>query len=74
MSSEKRSGEARIAELRRLIEHHQYRYYVLDDPQISDDAFDVLVDELEALEKANPELVTPDSPTQRVGEIGRAHV
>ncbi len=54
-------------ELRRLIRHHEERYYVLDDPEITDDAFDALMKELEALERADPGLVTPDSPTQRVG-------
>ena len=58
---------ARAAELRRLIERHAYRYHVLDDPEISDAAYDVLYDELQALEEAHPELLTPDSPTQRVG-------
>jgi DNA ligase (NAD+) len=65
MSSE--SPEARAAELRRLIEHHDYRYHVLDDPELTDAAYDVLVDELKDLEERHPELVTPDSPTQRVG-------
>ena len=54
-------------ELRRLVEHHNYRYHVLDDPEIPDSAFDVLFDELKALEEEHPELVTSDSPTQRVG-------
>ena len=58
---------ARVVELRRLIEHHLYRYHVLDDPEISDAAYDALYDELQALEDAHPALVTPDSPTQRVG-------
>jgi DNA ligase (NAD+) len=57
----------RAEELRRLLDYHSYRYYVLDDPEISDAEFDRLYDELRALEDANPELVTPDSPTQRVG-------
>jgi len=57
----------RVAELRRLIEHHNYRYHVLDDPELSDAAYDALYDELTALEGDHPELVTPDSPTQRVG-------
>jgi DNA ligase (NAD+) len=57
----------RIGELRRLVEHHNYRYHVLDDPEIPDSAFDTLFDELKELEEAHPELVTPDSPTQRVG-------
>ncbi len=58
---------ARIAELRRLVEHHVYRYHVLDDPEIPDAAYDALYDELEALEREHPDLVTADSPTQRVG-------
>ena len=58
---------ARIEELRRLVEHHNYRYHVLDDPELPDSAFDVLFDELQALEEAHPELVVPESPTQRVG-------
>ncbi|MDQ3889534.1 MAG: NAD-dependent DNA ligase LigA [Actinomycetota bacterium] len=57
----------RAEELRRLLDYHSYRYYVLDDPEISDAEFDRLYEELRALEDANPELVTPDSPTQRVG-------
>jgi DNA ligase (NAD+) len=56
----------RIEELRRLIRHHEERYYVLNDPEISDTEFDELVKALEALEREHPELVTPDSPTQRV--------
>src|SRR6185312_3028652 len=57
----------RAAELRRLIDHHNYRYYVEDRPEISDKEFDLLLKELEELEAAHPELVTPDSPTRRVG-------
>jgi DNA ligase (NAD+) len=57
----------RVAELRRLVEYHLYRYHVLDDPELTDEAYDVLYDELEALENEHPELRTPDSPTQRVG-------
>jgi len=67
MSSRARAPAARAAELRHLIEHHNYRYYVLDEPVISDSAFDVLFDELKQLEDEHPELVTPASPTQRVG-------
>jgi len=67
VSSSRASSAPRAAELRRLIEQHNYSYYVLDDPQLSDDAYDVLVDELKSIEEAYPELVTPDSPTQRVG-------
>ena len=59
--------EERAAELREQLRHHGYRYYVLDDPEIGDDEYDALLDELRALEAEHPELVTPDSPTQRVG-------
>ena len=58
---------ARAEELRRLIHYHDYRYYVLDDPEIPDAEYDRLLRELQALEAAHPELITPDSPTQRVG-------
>lgn len=58
---------ARAAALRREIEHHSYQYYALDAPTISDAAFDSLMRELRELEAAHPELVTPASPTQRVG-------
>jgi DNA ligase (NAD+) len=57
----------RAAELRREIEYHNNRYYVQDDPEISDTEYDDLLRELNALEEANPDLRTPDSPTQRVG-------
>jgi DNA ligase (NAD+) len=59
--------EDTAAELRRQIEHHNHRYYVLDDPEISDVDYDALLNELRDLEAAHPELRTPDSPTQRVG-------
>ena len=49
------------------IRHHNYLYHVLDDPQLPDAAYDRLVSELLALEKKHPDLITPDSPTQRVG-------
>jgi DNA ligase (NAD+) len=63
-----RSDDAkRAAELRELVDYHLYRYHVLDDPEVSDATFDKLFDELLELERKNPELVTPDSPTQRVG-------
>lgn len=58
--------EERIKELRKLIEKYDYEYYVLAQPSVSDYEYDQLVKELEALEKAHPELITPDSPTQRV--------
>ncbi|BAS28641.1 NAD-dependent DNA ligase LigA [Limnochorda pilosa] len=57
----------RLEELRRLIDHHNYRYHVLDDPEVSDAEYDLLVQELRELEARHPEWVTPDSPTQRVG-------
>jgi DNA ligase (NAD+) len=64
---------SRAAELRQQLEHHAHRYYVLDDPEIGDDAYDRLLDELRDIEREHPELLTPDSPTQRVGgePVGR---
>src|ERR1041385_255001 len=56
----------RIAELRRVIRYHEERYYVLNDPEIADAEFDALMQELERLEAENPDLVSADSPTQRV--------
>jgi DNA ligase (NAD+) len=67
---ERRRGEdpaERAAELRHLLDYHGHRYYVLDDPEIGDDQYDALLDELRAIEAEHSELVTPDSPTQRVG-------
>jgi DNA ligase (NAD+) len=61
------SPAARAAELRRLLEHHNYRYHVLDDPEASDAEYDRLLQELKAIEADSPDLITPDSPTQRVG-------
>ena len=58
---------SRIEDLRRLIHYHNYRYYVLDEPEISDAEYDRLFQELEELERTYPEYVTPDSPTRRVG-------
>ena len=57
----------KIETLRKQIRRHEYLYYVKSDPEISDTEFDMLLKELEALEKEHPELITPDSPTQRVG-------
>jgi DNA ligase (NAD+) len=57
----------RIEELREQINHHNYLYYVLDSPEIPDAEFDKLFRELQTLEQQHPELITPDSPTQRVG-------
>ena len=59
--------QARVEELRQLINYHSYRYYALDDPEIADAEFDALFQELLALENEHPELASPDSPTQRVG-------
>jgi DNA ligase (NAD+) len=59
--------QQRAHELREQIRHHEHRYYVLDDPEISDADYDALMNELKALEQAHPELIAPDSPTQRVG-------
>src|SRR5215469_16156471 len=61
------TATSQIESLREQIRHHEYRYYVLDDPEISDTEFDRLMNELKKLEAAHPELITPDSPTQRVG-------
>jgi len=57
----------RAAELRADLRHHEHLYYVLDQPEITDAAYDALMNELKRIEAAHPELVTPDSPTQRVG-------
>ena len=59
--------EQRIEALRRVIRYHAYLYHVLDSPEISDAEYDALMRQLEELERAHPELITPDSPTQRVG-------
>jgi DNA ligase (NAD+) len=60
-------AQARAQELRRQIEHHNYLYYVMDSPEISDQEYDALLRELQTLENEHPELATPDSPTQSVG-------
>jgi DNA ligase (NAD+) len=62
-----KSAAARVRDLRQQIDHHNYRYHVLDDPEVSDAEYDRLMRELKALEEQHPDLVTPDSPTQRVG-------
>ena len=61
------SVQRRIAQLRDQLNYHSRRYYVLDNPEISDSEYDVLIQELKKLEEAHPELITADSPTQRVG-------
>jgi DNA ligase (NAD+) len=65
--SSRKDVERRIRELRKEIDEHNYRYHVLDDPEVEDAVYDRLFDELKRLEEESPELVTPDSPTQRVG-------
>lgn len=62
-------AEERAAALRAEIEHHNYLYYALDAPEISDEAYDSLMRELQSIESEYPELITPDSPTQRVGAV-----
>src|SRR5918992_4058927 len=63
----KTEARSRVQELREAIDYHSYRYHVLDDPEIADAEYDALVGELMKLEQSFPELVSPDSPTQRVG-------
>ena len=66
------SVKAQIEDLREKLRYHEYRYYVLDDPEIADATYDRMMEQLKALEAANPQLVTPDSPTQRVGGAPRS--
>src|SRR3989454_101654 len=67
MPSADKNIDQRLESLREKIRYHEYRYYVLDDPEISDAEFDKLMEQLKKLETEHPDLVTPDSPTQRVG-------
>src|SRR5881398_2631054 len=67
MPSAAKNIDQRLESLREKIRQHEYRYYVLDDPEISDAEFDRLMNELKELEAEHPDLITPDSPTQRVG-------
>jgi DNA ligase (NAD+) len=67
VSGPDRETRERAAELRKVLDHHSRRYYELDDPEIGDDAYDALLNELRAIEAEHPELRTPDSPTQRTG-------
>src|ERR1700678_3126443 len=62
-----RKLEKKLEALREKIRHHEYRYYVQDNPEISDAEFDKLMNELKRLEAEHPDLIPPDSPTQRVG-------
>ena len=70
-SQENATPQKKIAKLREEIRGHEHRYFVLDNPTISDAEFDRLVNELKRLEQEHPELITPDSPTQRVGGTPR---
>ena len=67
MPAKAKDSATDIEALREQIRHHEHRYYVLDDPEISDAEFDLLMQQLKKVEGAHPELITPDSPTQRVG-------
>ena len=67
MSAKQAGVEEEIASLRRELERHEYLYYVLDQPEISDAEYDAMMARLRKLEAEHPELITPDSPTQRVG-------
>src|ERR687888_2239396 len=62
-----KSAEQRVEELRKQLDYHGHRYYVLDDPEISDAEYDALLNELRDIEAEHPELRGPDSPTQRIG-------
>ena len=66
---DKESAKLRVRELTGQLEKYSYSYYVLDNPEITDYEFDMLMQELKALEEQYPELVSPQSPTQRVGGI-----
>src|SRR5580698_9163697 len=67
MTTKTEKLEPEVARLRDQIDRHNYRYYVLDDPEVTDAEYDRMMRELETLEREYPELQTPDSPTQRVG-------
>ncbi len=69
MIESKEEARSRIAELREEIRYHDRKYYVEDDPEVSDYEYDMLMEELEELEEQYPDLVTSDSPTQRVAPM-----
>ena len=71
MPSATKDVEKKLESLRDKIRYHEHRYYVLDDPEISDADFDKLMQQLKKLEAEHPDLVTPDSPSQRVGGKAR---
>ncbi|MHB1459456.1 MAG: DNA ligase LigA-related protein, partial [Armatimonadota bacterium] len=64
---DQQTSQNRIEELRQQINEHNYRYYIMDSPIMSDAQYDSLMRELMELEDQNPQFITPDSPTQRVG-------
>ena len=70
LPADRESAAARAEALRAELRYHAHHYYALDRPEISDAAYDALLRELQAIEDEWPELVTPDSPTRRVGESG----
>src|SRR5579864_1563821 len=74
MSFDTTAAKKKLEALRDKIRHHEYRYFVLDDPEISDFDFDKLMEQLKKLEVEYPALITPDSPTQRVGGTPREGV
>jgi DNA ligase (NAD+) len=67
LDRQEQEAKLRTEELRAQINHHNYRYHVLDDPEVADSEYDALMRELRAIEEAFPELITSESPTQRVG-------
>ena len=67
MPKKNTNAAVKVKTLRDAIERHRHLYYVLDAPEITDAAFDVLMRKLEEIERVRPDLITPDSPTQRVG-------
>jgi DNA ligase (NAD+) len=67
MPAKTESDKSKVEALRTKLRYHEYRYYVLDDPEISDAEYDLLMRELKSLEEKHPDLITPESPTQRVG-------
>ena len=71
MATTAKDIEKQVESLRDKIRYHEHRYYVLDDPEISDAEFDKLLEQLKKIESEHPDLVTPDSPTQRVGGKAR---
>ena len=69
VTSDPMSLERRVETLRRAIERHNYDYFVLDNPSATDAEYDALLNQLRAMEAEHPELISPESPTQRVGAL-----